>query len=79
MSNGVDVPVAVQLKNFYDVWGSDKTYNHMAVPWAWAFDAPFSWTKQDRLSLWRHSAGDGDLMAEPDQKTAAGSGISFIT
>ena len=31
---------------FYDVWGSDKTYNHMAVPWAWAFDTPFSWTKQ---------------------------------
>jgi arylsulfatase A-like enzyme len=29
-----------------DVWGSDKTYNHMAVGWAWAFDTPFSWTKQ---------------------------------
>jgi hypothetical protein len=28
------------------VWGSDRTYNHMAVPWSWAFDAPFSWTKQ---------------------------------
>lgn len=46
MFNGVTVPVADQLKDFYDVWGSDKTYNHMAVPWAWAFDAPFSWTKQ---------------------------------
>jgi arylsulfatase A-like enzyme len=46
MFNGVDVPVEVQLKNFYDAWGSDKTYNHMAVPWAWAFDTPFSWTKQ---------------------------------
>jgi arylsulfatase A-like enzyme len=46
MFNGVDVPVAVQLKNFYDVWGSDRTYNHMAVGWAWAFDSPFSWTKQ---------------------------------
>jgi arylsulfatase A-like enzyme len=39
-------PVAVQLKSFYDVWGSDKTYPHMAVPWAWAFDAPFKWVKQ---------------------------------
>jgi arylsulfatase len=39
-------PVAVQLKYFYDVWGSDKTYPHMAVPWAWAFDTPFRWTKQ---------------------------------
>jgi arylsulfatase A-like enzyme len=42
---GVDVPVADQL-NFYDVWGSDKTYPHMAVAWSWAFDTPFSWTKQ---------------------------------
>ena len=46
MFNGVEVPVEAQLKNFYDVWGSDKTYNHMAVPWSWAFDTPFSWTKQ---------------------------------
>ena len=43
---GVDVPVEDQLKYFYDVWGSDKTYPHMAVPWTWAFDTPFSWTKQ---------------------------------
>jgi arylsulfatase len=35
-----------QLKFFYDVWGSDQTYNHMAVGWTWAFDTPFSWTKQ---------------------------------
>ena len=46
MFNGVDVPVADQLKYFYDAWGSDRTYNHMAVPWSWAFDTPFSWTKQ---------------------------------
>lgn len=46
MFNGVDVPVEDQLKYFYDAWGSDKTYNHMAVPWAWAFDTPFRWTKQ---------------------------------
>jgi arylsulfatase A-like enzyme len=46
MFNGVEVPVADQLKVFYDVWGSAMTYNHMAVPWAWAFDTPFSWTKQ---------------------------------
>ncbi|HEY6980279.1 arylsulfatase, partial [Reyranella sp.] len=46
MFNGVEVPVDVQLRYFYDVWGSDRTYNHMAVPWSWAFDTPFSWTKQ---------------------------------
>jgi arylsulfatase A-like enzyme len=44
--NGVEVPVADQLKYFYDAWGSDKTYNHMAVGWTWAFDTPFKWTKQ---------------------------------
>jgi arylsulfatase A-like enzyme len=44
--NGIlDIPVADQLK-FYDVWGSDKTYPHMAVAWSWAFDTPFKWTKQ---------------------------------
>ena len=46
MFNSVMVPVEDQLKYFYDVWGSDKTYNHMAVGWTWAFDTPFSWTKQ---------------------------------
>jgi arylsulfatase A-like enzyme len=46
MFNGAVVPVEDQLKYFYDVWGTDRTYNHMAVPWAWAFDTPFSWTKQ---------------------------------
>ncbi len=44
--NGVNVPVKDQLEHFYDVWGSDQTYNHMAVPWSWAFDTPFSWSKQ---------------------------------
>jgi arylsulfatase len=44
--NGIDVPVSDQLKYFYDVWGSDKTYNHMAVGWTWAFDTPYKWTKQ---------------------------------
>jgi arylsulfatase len=43
--NDAQVPVEVQMK-FYDAWGSDRTYNHMAVPWTWAFDTPFSWTKQ---------------------------------
>ncbi|WP_112662007.1 arylsulfatase [Microvirga flavescens] len=44
--NGAEVPVADQLKYFYDVWGSDRTYNHMAVGWTWAFDTPYKWTKQ---------------------------------
>jgi len=44
--NSVEVPVADQLKYFYDAWGSDRTYNHMAVGWTWAFDTPYKWTKQ---------------------------------
>jgi arylsulfatase len=44
--NGINVPVEDQLKYFYDVWGSDQTYPHMAAPWSWAFDTPFKWTKQ---------------------------------
>ncbi|MBX9628638.1 MAG: arylsulfatase, partial [Gemmataceae bacterium] len=44
--NSVNVPVEVQLKNFYDVWGSDRTYPHMNAAWTWAFDTPFKWTKQ---------------------------------
>lgn len=46
MFNGANVPVEDQLKYFYDIWGTDRTYNHMAVGWTWAFDTPFSWTKQ---------------------------------
>ncbi len=42
---GVQIPVEEQLK-FYDAWGSDQTYPHCAVGWAWAFDTPFSWMKQ---------------------------------
>ena len=43
--NGIELPVADQMK-WYDVWGSDQTYPHFAVPWAWAFDTPYKWMKQ---------------------------------
>jgi arylsulfatase len=46
MFNGANPSVEQQLKYFYDLWGTDKTYNHMSIGWAWAFDTPFSWTKQ---------------------------------
>lgn len=44
--NSIDVPVAEQLARYYDVWGTDKTYNHMATGWTWALNTPFRWTKQ---------------------------------
>lgn len=59
MFNGVNPPVEAQLKHFYDIWGTDKTYNHMAVPWAWAFNTPFSWTKQ----IVSHFGGTRQAMA----------------
>jgi len=44
--NGImKAPEPLQLLHYED-WGSDKTYPHMAVAWAWAFDTPFKWTKQ---------------------------------
>ncbi len=67
---GVSVPVADQLKYFYDVWGTDQTYPHMAVPWTWAFDTPFSWTKQ----IASHFGGtrQGMCVAWPGHITDAG-------
>lgn len=43
--NLVSFTVEQQLK-LIDVWGSDRTYNHMAVPWTIAFNTPYRWTKQ---------------------------------
>ena len=44
--NGIlETPMPLQMLH-YDEWGTDKTYPHMAVGWAWAFDTPFKWTKQ---------------------------------
>ncbi|MEQ9562704.1 MAG: arylsulfatase [Woeseiaceae bacterium] len=48
--NGVPVPVDVQMK-WYDVWGTEETYNHMSAGWSWAFDTPFSWFKQNASKL----------------------------
>jgi arylsulfatase A-like enzyme len=43
--DGVHPTIAQNMK-FYDVWGTDQTYPHYAVGWAWAFDTPYPWTKQ---------------------------------
>jgi arylsulfatase A-like enzyme len=49
--NGLNkLPVEVQSK-FYDVWGTEFTYNHMSAGWSWAFDTPFSWFKQNASRL----------------------------
>ncbi|AUB80652.1 arylsulfatase [Candidatus Thiodictyon syntrophicum] len=49
--NGVGMmPVDEQMK-FYDVWGTEQTYNHMSAGWSWAFDTPFDWFKQNASRL----------------------------
>jgi len=39
-------PTVEQNMKFYDAWGSDQTYPHYAVGWAWAWSTPYQWTKQ---------------------------------
>lgn len=49
--NGVNMmPVEEQMK-WYDVWGTEETYNHMSAGWSWAFDTPFTWFKQNASKL----------------------------
>jgi arylsulfatase len=49
--NGInEMPVETQMK-YYDVWGTNKTYNHMSAAWSWAFDTPFTWFKQNANKL----------------------------
>ena len=49
--NGVNaLPAEVQLK-WYEVWGTEQTYNHMSAGWSWAFDTPFTWFKQNASKL----------------------------
>ena len=69
--NGVNVPVADQLKYFYDIWGSEFAYNHMAVAWSWAFDTPFKWTKQ--ISSYFGGTRQGMAIAWPKVITDKGS------
>ncbi|MFO1117288.1 MAG: sulfatase-like hydrolase/transferase [Beijerinckiaceae bacterium] len=35
-----------QMLPLIPMWGTDRTYNHFAVPWAFAMDTPYRWVKQ---------------------------------
>lgn len=35
-----------QMLPFIPAWGTDQTYPHFAVPWAFAMDTPYRWVKQ---------------------------------
>jgi len=45
VANAVN-PTVEQNMKFYDAWGTDQTYPHYAVGWAWAWDTPYQWTKE---------------------------------
>ncbi|CAH1669480.1 arylsulfatase [Chelatococcus asaccharovorans] len=45
VANAVN-PTVDQNMRFYDAWGTDQTYPHFAVGWAWAWATPYQWTKE---------------------------------
>lgn len=49
--NGVGMMPAKEQMKWYDVWGTEQTYNHMSAGWSWAFDTPFTWFKQNASRL----------------------------
>jgi arylsulfatase A-like enzyme len=57
-------PTVEQNMPFYDEWGTDQTYPHFAVPWAWA--TPYQWAKEV-TSLWRHAQRPGHGLAAAHQ------------
>jgi arylsulfatase len=49
--NGLNkIPAETQMQ-WYDVWGTEHTYNHMSAGWSWAFNTPFDWFKQNASRL----------------------------
>jgi arylsulfatase len=63
-------PTVAQNMQFYDVWGTDQTYPHYAVGWAWAWDTPYKWTKQ--VAAYFGGTRNGMAMAWPARIKDAG-------
>ena len=51
-------------------WGNEKTYAHFAVPWAFAMDTPYKWTKQVASHL--GGTRTGTVMSWPKRIKDAG-------
>jgi len=43
--NGIPEPIELKTK-YIEKWGSNYTFPHFPVGWAWALDTPFQWVKQ---------------------------------
>ena len=67
--NGVALTVE-QMLPLIPVWGTDLTYNHFAVPWAFAMDTPYRWTKQVASHL--GGTRSGMVMSWPKRITDKG-------
>ena len=70
--NGIlDIPIEDQLK-YYDAWGSDQTYPHMAVRVVLGVRHAVQVHQADRFALRRHAAGHGDVLAGPHHRCRRG-------
>jgi arylsulfatase A-like enzyme len=67
--NGISVPVKDQFL-WYEFWGSERTFPHMAAAWAWAFDTPFQWCKQ--VASHRGGTAQGMCISWPGHITDVG-------
>ena len=67
--NGVAFTVDEMLP-MIPAWGTDQTYNHFAVPWAFAMDTPYRWVKQIASHL--GGARTGVVMSWPNRIKDAG-------
>ncbi len=76
--NGVTVPVKDQML-WYPFWGSERTFPHFSVGWAWAMGTPFKWVKQVASHYRRHGAGRRDVLARAISRTRAASAGSSTT
>jgi hypothetical protein len=55
------------LNERLDKFGGVEAYNHYAVGWAHAMDAPYQWTKQIASHLGRHPQRHDRSLAQRDQ------------
>ena len=62
--NGINMMPAKTQMNWYDVWGTEETYNHMSAGWSWAFDTPFTWFKQNASRARRYPPEHGGVWPE---------------
>ncbi len=66
--NGVSVPVADQLKYFYDGWGTEATYPAHGGGLDLGLRHAVQVDQADRLAFRRHAAGHGGFLAGPHHR-----------